>query len=196
MSTDFHFQPVTPIEVQDLFDGRLKHFGIIEILSHPLTKHGYRILSDGQTFISVWGQSGGAIGSLALEPPYLYSSAGALLKTIAKSMGTEFVMYTEHEPQYWGFDTQQEWDVAMEKLNRKQDDMFYADVLQFVAGDDQVLKAGTVGHGKGEVARKLISKEPSLIRPDKRDELLQAIDKAYSSSEKLRCANAGTPPWM
>jgi hypothetical protein len=102
----------------------------------------------------------------------------------------------EGEPEYFGLKTKEEVDTMWNDLARKGCDEFYADVLQYVAGDDLVLKAGTVGHGRGAIARKLISKEPSLIRPQKKDELLQAIDKAYSSSQELRCAIAGIPPWM
>lgn len=177
MLVDFHFKPVTPLQVQDLFDGRLKHFGIIEILNHPPMGHSRRILSDGQTFISVQSESSGEIDSLTLERPFVFSSGIALTRTIAKYMACTFALYTANQPQYWGFETKQEWDAERKRMERARTAKFYADVLQYVAGDGEAFQGGTVEHAKGEVARELISKQPSLIRPEKRRQLLRALGK-------------------
>lgn len=192
MSTDYHFQFVTPIRTQDLFDGRLNQFGIIELFDHPLSSFGYRMLTDDKSHLSVWGKPDGDVFCLSPEFSTTLRSGAELMGTIAGCFGTQFTLYTEHHPKYWGFDTFDELNAAMKKLERESRDKFYADVLQYVSGDEKALKAKTIGLSKAEIAKTLISKDPALIRPEKKDELLQSIDEIYFASEKRSC---NAPPW-
>ena len=103
MSTDFKTQK--KITISDLFGDRLKKYGINGELgmSVPGLQCGH--LTDGRNYLSVMSSGSGR--------PLLSRTAGCgdanyILGCIAEEFKTE--IYSEHQPQYWGFDTEAEWD--------------------------------------------------------------------------------------
>jgi hypothetical protein len=69
---------------------------------------------------------------------------------------------SEHEPQYWGFETQEEWEAAMEKMGEEDDRSFFKDVVRFVQGEQHGISPGTIGMQMAEVAKVLIAQTPSF----------------------------------
>ena len=179
MSVDSHFQFVTPILVQELFDGRLNKIGVIEIADESADAFRYRILSDGRTSLAVSEWSTGKVFRIDMLPPATYSSAANLMNAIAECLGIKWAKYSEGQPEYYGLKTKEELDAMWFNLAQRDCEKFYADILQFVAGDDQAFQAGTNGRIDAEKARKLISEDPSLVRPEKKDELLLSINNTY-----------------
>jgi hypothetical protein len=96
----------TKVSGRDLLGGRLKKFGIREAATrdnNPLI----RCLDDGRNCLWVYLSQDGIVESLVA---YGMSVPVEILAAISMTFGTE--IYTEHDPQYWGCDTQEEWEAA------------------------------------------------------------------------------------
>jgi hypothetical protein len=110
---------------EELFDGRLAPFGIKEHLSKDRGK-GKRCLTDGRrNFLWVYIDGDGSVGCLTVYVPNGHPSQ--ILSVIADVFKVR--IHSEHEPQYWGFDTQEEWDVSQKKISQEHEDEFYCDIL-------------------------------------------------------------------
>jgi hypothetical protein len=100
MSTDF--RPRRCIFARDLFDGRLDKYGIHE---WGAPREQWRCLTDGRdNYLSVLINDDGSV-----EEFTRYSSCNdpeAILAAVAEAFETE--ISSEHEPQYWGFETNEE----------------------------------------------------------------------------------------
>lgn len=97
-----------------------------------------------------------------------------MIDSIAKVFAVEF--YTEHEPQYWGFDTQEDWDAAMEAIGKEQSDRFYVELIKYVNGQPNDIRPRTHGEVDAKIAKELIAQRPELGLPNAKEELLSAIE--------------------
>ena len=122
MSTDY--RPLTPIRITDLFDGRLEELGVREHII-PLgatmvlkgvrkpvpvfctTAHDQRVLTDGQYHVWVYASWRGIVSSINCT---IGNNPNRILRAISDKFRCRIV--SEHEPQYWGFDTEEERDAA------------------------------------------------------------------------------------
>jgi hypothetical protein len=52
---------------------------------------------------------------------------------------------SEHELQFWGYETQEEWYAAWDAMGEKYQHEFYNEVVKFVRGENHDIKSGTVG---------------------------------------------------
>jgi hypothetical protein len=104
MSTDF--RPLTKIRACQLFDGRLEELGVYEHINPETTTIKTRCLEDGR----------GCLWAYIDDDDFLtcfihYASNGDPSKIlVAVQVVFDTYIVSEHEPQYWGFDTQEEWD--------------------------------------------------------------------------------------
>ena len=102
MSTDY--RTAKKISAQELFDGRLEASGVREHVEPDHTTSDWRCLTDGNNCMWVYVDDAGLVGSLTR-----YASGGApgkILNAIAEEFDTDVM--SEYEPQFWGFDTQEE----------------------------------------------------------------------------------------
>ena len=102
---------------------------------------------------------------------------------IAKTFDT--YIFSEHEPQYWGFDTQEEWDLALKKIAEEGEAKFHAEIIKYVTGGPNDLKPGTIGMIQAKIAKDLVTENPGLVSPDKKDELMEAIEKVYKADHAV-----------
>src|ERR1700738_2082099 len=129
MSTDF--TPGRRIFARDLFDGRLAKFGVHEWV----TPKGDQAPNDGQdNDFWVWGTSqddqsrtltdgqGNYLwvsidddGSVAIFTRYGRNDTDAVLAAVAEAFETE--IFSEHEPQFWGFETNEELDGHIREIS-------------------------------------------------------------------------------
>ena len=97
MSTNF--RPLTNIRACQLFDGRLEEFDVYEHVKRGCLTDGWNYLwvnigDDGfVTCFTRWAPDG--------NPSKILDAVSVVFDTYIVS---------EYEPQYWGFDTQAEWD--------------------------------------------------------------------------------------
>ena len=167
MSISFHLSD--KVSVRDLFGGRLEKFGVREHVN-PETSEKHRILTDGNNYVHVYMADDGFVQSLTR---YAGNEARKILEAIIETFDTQ--IFSEHEPQYWGFETQQEWDAAWEEMAEQDRNQFYADVCAYIRGEPNDIRPGTNGETQAKIAKALVEKAPSLLQPENKDKLLDWI---------------------
>jgi hypothetical protein len=171
MSTDY--APFNKIRARDLFDGRLDKFGVREQLSADTTETS-KCLTDGRNYLWVYINDAGFVGSITR---YGGNAPRKILNAIAQAFDTD--IFSEYEPQYWGFDTQEEWDAWQEKLAKEGDEKFHAKLLKYLRGEPNDIQPGTVGMGWAEKAKELVGNDPALLLPENKDKLLNEARSIY-----------------
>jgi hypothetical protein len=111
MSCAWGFPP-KKILASDAFDGRLEKTGIWEDVVPGETTEQKRCLTDGTKFMWVFLDGGG----------YLWAVRGFLgiADVIADLFQTELI--TEYDSQFYGFETWDEFDAALEATKSKRDE--------------------------------------------------------------------------
>ena len=99
------------VSARDLFGERLKKFGIREEIAPAIVDEVARCLTDGSNFLAVFLTEDGFVDFLEA---YGVDAPRKILNAISETFGTE--IFSEHEPQYWGFQTQEEWNAAIAKI--------------------------------------------------------------------------------
>jgi hypothetical protein len=156
-----------------LFGGRLQKFGIREHVT-PETKERSRCLTDGRNYLWVYLTEDLQVGCLSR---YGANAPGKILNAIAEAFDTE--IFSEYEPQYWGFDTQAEWDAAMEKLDDEYRQKFYADLCAYIRGEPNNIRPGTVGEIQAKIAKTLVEKDAAFLQPENKDKLVAEMEAIY-----------------
>ena len=99
---------------------------------------------------------------------------------------------SEYEPQFWGFDTQEEWDARMEEMSRESEDRFHLELLKYLRGEPNDIRPGTVGMINAEIAKKLVENDPALVLPINKDKLRNEIKSRVrmlsTDEDDLPCA--------
>ena len=86
---------------------------------------------------------------------------------------------SEYEPQYWGFETEEECEAAWAAMAQKDEQDFYNEVTKFVRGEDHDIKSGTIEMIQAEIVKRLIAENPHLAAEDKLPELTKAVATIY-----------------
>jgi hypothetical protein len=169
MSTDFILNKT--VSARDLFGGDLEKFGVREHI-RPDTSERSRCLTDGRNYLWVYIAENGFVGCLSR---YAGNAPGKILDAIAEAFETE--IFSEYEPQFWSFDTKEEWDAAMKEMHDRHQQKFYADICAYVRGEPNDIRPGTVGETQAEIAKRLVEENASIIGD--KDKLFAEIDTIY-----------------
>jgi hypothetical protein len=172
MSTSY--RPLIEIRACQLFDGRLRSLGIREHLKPDMTTRTKRCLTDGLNYL--WANIGDN-GFLESFTRWGFNDPSVILGAVAKEFDTYIA--SEHDPQYWGFETEEEWHAALDELNREDEDRFYADVIKFVSGEPNDIREGTIGEIQAKIAKQLVESDPELLLPAQRERLMKAVRAIY-----------------
>lgn len=177
MST--YYRSLQPILASELFDGRLLSFGIHEDVNED-TDHGQRCLTDGSNYFWAYVAENGEVAGFAR---FGLNDPSTIIDAISATFEVDIV--DEHEPQYFGYESQEEWDEALEKEEREEEEQFQEDVLNYLHAKPNGLVPETLGMEMAEAIRRKVEETPSLLalenRADLRD-LISAvhnIDQAY-----------------
>lgn len=108
MSTDYRLEKC--VRAADVLDGRLTAFGVWEQLSEYATEES-KCLTDGRNCIWLYINDGGFVCSLSA---YVASSPSRILRAISTVFDTE--IFSEHEPQFYGCDSEEELQAAMDQM--------------------------------------------------------------------------------
>src|SRR5215472_5820909 len=119
MST--YYSSIKKIPGDDVFDGRLEEFGIREHIEPGQTTNTYRCLSDGHDYVWVRMDGNGFFWSVR--------GLSGILYTVADVFETEIV--SEHQAQFWGFDTQEEWDAKLDQMAKESEEKFQVSVVNY-----------------------------------------------------------------
>jgi hypothetical protein len=170
MSTDFRTEK--KIRIADLFDGRLLELGVQE--HRPSRDADGRCLTDGQNFL--WA-SHDDMGAVVIFTRYAsYGNPTYILETIAEVFQTR--IYSEHEPQYWGFETEAELSAALEAESERIEREFYQRLVKHLRGERQEFETD-FDRLRAELAKTLVDESPQLLEEDRREALKTAVAKAY-----------------
>ena len=171
MSTDY--RPLKEIAACDLFDGRLEEFGVrVHVKQDEETKGvKVRMLTDGRNYLWVYVDDDGFVSFTRYMPN---GNPGKILSAVEEAFET--YLASEYEPQYWGFDTQEEWDAWMERKSREYEEKFHVELLKYCRGEPNDIEPGTNGMLDAEIAKKLSEKDPSLLLPENKDKLRSQIE--------------------
>ena len=178
MSTDY--RPLKEIAACDLFDGRLEKFNVREDVGRGTTERK-RCLTDGCNYLWVFIGDDGFVRDFTRWMPN--GNPGKILNAIAEIFDTDIV--SEYEPQYWGFETEEEWDAAVNKRAEEHEREFYIELLKYCRGEPNNIKPGTAGMAMAEIAKKLGEKNPSLLLPENKDKLRNEIDSSMVGDSSL-----------
>jgi hypothetical protein len=114
MSTDY--RSLTPIRFDELFTGALDAYGLYEAVNPEDTSPTSRCLTDGKSnFLWVYANDDGTVSSMTRWRPNGWPAG--ILEAIEEAFSVE--IFCEHEPQYWGFNTEEEWNAHEEVLSRE-----------------------------------------------------------------------------
>jgi hypothetical protein len=119
----------------------------------------------------------GADGFLVSFTRYGLNDPSVILDALAESFDTYIA--SEHDPQYWGFETEEEWHAVLDELHRECEDSFYADIFKFVSGEPNGIRDGTVGEIQAKIAKQLVESDPEMLLPDRREQLMKAVKEIY-----------------
>jgi hypothetical protein len=86
---------------------------------------------------------------------------------------------SEHEPQFWGFESEAEWEAASKARAEKDQQEFYDDVIKFIGGESNDIRPGTNGMAMAEIAKRLVAESPDLVAAEKRRELIEAVETIF-----------------
>jgi hypothetical protein len=178
MSTDF--LSLTPIHFADIFDGRLESVGIHEHRNEETTSNK-RCLTDGRNFLWVHSNEQGLVTTFTR---YAYNAPQRILRMIADEFDVDIV--SEHEPEFWGYETQEQWYAARDAMGEKDQQDFYNEVAKFVRGENHEIKSGTVGMTKAGIAKRLVTESPELLDEDRRRELIKAVETIYDRDHSFK----------
>jgi hypothetical protein len=175
MSTDYVLSK--KVKACDLLCGRLDTFGIREHLASG-TSETSRCLTDGRNYLWVHLTEDGFVDGLKR---FGGNAPGKILTAISEAFETD--VFSEYEPQYWGFDTQEEWEAAWKKISDQDRDRFrdrfYAAVCAYIRGEPNEIVPGTIWEIKAKIVKTLIESEAALLRPENKDRLLSEMDAIY-----------------
>jgi hypothetical protein len=107
-----------------------------------------------------------------------------ILNAIAEAFDTDIV--SEHQPEYWGFDTQEEWDADKKRIHEEYERQFHVELLKHLRGEPTDIQPGTIGMKKAEIAKSLVEKDPSFMEPANRDKLRGEIDAIYDREHTVK----------
>jgi hypothetical protein len=173
MSTNY--VPLKKIPGCELFDGRLEKFGVRDHVKPDETTEKSRLLSDGRNYLWVYIDDDGFVGSFTRYAPN--GAPGKILTAVANVFDTD--IFSEYQPQYWGFDTEEEWHAALHELNREEADRFYTHVVKFVRGEPNDILEGTIGEIQAKIAKRLVENDPDLVLPEHRERLMKTVEGIY-----------------
>jgi hypothetical protein len=172
------------IKADELFDGRLEAFGVREEVRPeeaadrfpPYMKvREVKYLTDGRNSMEVVVYENGVpdltVSNLWCAPEK------EIFHAIAEAFDTDIV--TEDQPEFWGFDTQEEWDAYQNRIHEENERKFHAELLKHLRGEPSDIRPGTIGMENVEIAKALVEKDPSLMEPENRDKLMGEIDAVY-----------------
>jgi hypothetical protein len=136
------------VSARELFNGRLEAYGVREHFENETNKTT-RWLTDGGNYLSVSIKDDGFVHSITRLGANAPSS---ILSTIAEVFDTDVV--SEYEPEFWGFDTQEEWDAWTAQRSKDANKKFHAELMKYVAGEPDYIRPGTIGKIQAEIAKK------------------------------------------
>jgi hypothetical protein len=166
MSTDYKLEK--EITLKELFDGRLESHGVHEYEVEGRSSDQFGVLTDGTNRLAVY-----ADGVVKIIKRCGTNNENRILNAIADEFETD--IYSEHSGQFWGYETDEEWEAAEETRQQQAKVETYIEIMKSVRGEPSDISPGTLGATWCKIAKKVISQDPSLALPERMDELMSTV---------------------
>jgi hypothetical protein len=133
------YVPLEKIRFCHLFDGRLEAFNVREYIPTEEEIGGdedwrpterKRVLTDGRYFMWAYADKDGFVDRIVR---YGANAPASILNAITEVFSIAIV--SERQPQFWGYDTQEEWDAANAGIAEQHEEEFYLDLLRYLRGE-------------------------------------------------------------
>jgi hypothetical protein len=178
MSTDY--RPIPCIPFIELFDGRLDKYGVREKAHADSTlRSRYLVGSDGE-LEAYQNDDGTSSFSRRSFTPVPWTVIDALTEEF------KVELVSEHDHRYWGFATEEDWRDWQDQLAKKAETEFYKNLCHYVRGEPNDLRPGSVGMLQAEIAKGLVANDESLMEPNNRHLLLEAVKVIYEGDHTVR----------
>jgi hypothetical protein len=177
MQTNYRPHPAIPFA--QLFDGRLDKYGVREKIGEYSTETA-RQLKGCDCVLQVFREED---GSCTFTCSNFRPLPSAVLEALIEEFAIEVV--SEHDYRYWGFSSEEKWNAVNEKLAKESEDKLYNNILHFVRGEPDDLEEGSFEFQQAEIAKALIQNDPSLMAPEKRGVLLEAVMAIFDQENGL-----------
>jgi hypothetical protein len=182
MSLDY--RPRKKIKLSEILDGRLEPYGIHEYADFDKSETN-RCLTDGDSGLFVYGDEEGvtfkANGSCGFPVK--------ILSAICDVFDAD--IFSNYDPQYWGFESEeaQEADnaywVERNRQEREEREKFYWEII--ANGKEAGYAPSKIDLRKLEIAKRLISENPDLQSPVKKDEFIDLVEKLSRRKTENDC---------
>jgi hypothetical protein len=177
MSTDYRSTPAIPFA--QLFDGRLEKYGVYETIRSDSTEQR-RYLGGRDGVLEAFREEDGNSSFMRNSfTPVPWATFDALIEEF------DVELVSEHDHRFWGFATQKKWDDWREQSEKQTEDRFYNDVIHYVRDEPNDLRPGTIGMKQAEIAKTLVGSDESLMLPENRHRLLEAVQAAYDRDHTI-----------
>jgi hypothetical protein len=134
MTTDYRLS--NKIRLSDLIDGRLEQFGVREKIVSGETTNRTKRLTDGHDDLLAFADRHGFVKSLTRCGDFINGSLlvvirkGSLIKFPMGDVGVQPILeaiekafdtntFSEFQPEYWGYGTQEEWNAEWESIRNE-----------------------------------------------------------------------------
>ena len=178
MST--YYLALTPVPMADLVGDRLKKHDIRENIVKGESNRKQKCLTDGTNFVWAYANRKGFVTDFTR---YGGNSPYRIFDAICEEFGVRIV--SEHEPEFFGYETYEEWEAAWAEEEKLSEEEFYNNVMNYVRGKRHSLGRGTVGMAKAQIAKKLIKESPELAADANRAELMKAVKAIYDRDQTI-----------
>lgn len=172
MSCDYRFGE--PVQMRDLFNGRLQQYGIVEKVVRVTTETCRVLIDERGNYLCVYANDRGYVTSMSR---YGFQFPERILEMLSSTFNSE--IYSEHEPEFYGCSSHEELDAWMRAVSSEIKDEFYEEVINFVSGKEHGLIHGTIEMAKGEIAKALVLFNPDFLLLKNKEEFLIAIEHEY-----------------
>jgi hypothetical protein len=171
MSTSY--ASTKPILITELFDGRLEQFSVREQIHEDPNEHR-RCLTDGASSLWVYADSDGFVDFC----DYAGSYSCHTLNSIEMAFDTR--IYSEHQGEYWGFASDEEWMAWQDESAKEASDRYYGKLIKFVNGYETDCTLNNFDMARALIAKDLVAKVPELALPENRERLMNDMEDIYN----------------
>src|SRR5262245_13524259 len=177
------FRPIEKVDAAELFDGRLEKFGVRQHFNPRETCETEKWLTDGHNYLKVYIDDDGTVQDFIRWMPN--GDPTHILIAIEDTFDT--VNVSELEPQYWGFETHDEWrawdrsmGLAWEEEEFRKTEEFYIELCKYLRGQPNGIEPGTGDEEQAQIAKTLVEKDPSLMELANKDRLMEETKFIWS----------------
>jgi hypothetical protein len=172
------YKPLPNLRFDNLFDGRLVKFRIYERVTSKTTAT-HRSVTDGTNSVWVDSDANGLVEKIAV---WGNNDAEWLFAVITFKYSVKII--SEFEPQYWGFDSEDEWHIAVwvDDLSDSYSMLIGpppTQISELSAMEDIHRRVTMLQILRHQIAARLIDADPSLREVENKHKLLRAAAVEY-----------------